>query len=47
MPGSTNTVTDAMSWRDAEAVGELMALSDPSFKLFDELRAEHKVDQAL
>lgn len=43
-PGSMNTVVDALSRRDAEATGELLALSAPSFKLFDELRAENKVD---
>jgi hypothetical protein len=43
-PGSTNTVADALSRRDAESTDALMALSTPSFKLFEDLRMEHRVD---
>jgi hypothetical protein len=30
-PGSTNTITDALSRRDTKALGEVMAISMPSF----------------
>jgi hypothetical protein len=46
-PGSTNLVTDALSRRDTEASGEVMAISAPSFQLFDDLRAKHKEDLTL
>jgi hypothetical protein len=45
--GSSNTVTDALSQRDTEASGEVMAISTPSFQLFDDLHTEHKEDLAL
>jgi hypothetical protein len=39
-PGKVNIIVDALSCRDTEATGELMALSWPTFDLFDELCAE-------
>jgi hypothetical protein len=39
-PGAKNTVVNALSRCDMADAGELMALSLPSFTLFDELRAE-------
>jgi hypothetical protein len=46
-PDATNTVAEALSRRETEAASALMALSAPSFQLFDDLRVEHKADQAL
>jgi hypothetical protein len=46
-PISTNTVADALSQRDTENSSELRAISTPSFRLFDDLRAEHMEDTAL
>jgi hypothetical protein len=40
-------VVDALSWCDSEVASEMMAISAPSFQLFNDLRAEHKADQAL
>jgi hypothetical protein len=46
-PGSTNTVIDVLSLHDTEALDKVMAISMPSFHLFDDLHAEHKEDSAL
>jgi hypothetical protein len=45
--GATNIVADALSRRDTAEAGELMALSLPTFALFDELRAELAGDPEL
>jgi hypothetical protein len=45
--GATNTVANALSRRDTEEAGELLALSLPSFALFDDLHAELAGDPAL
>jgi hypothetical protein len=39
-PGLANTVADALSRRDTEALAELSALSIPSFQLFDSIQQE-------
>jgi hypothetical protein len=39
-PGATNVVADALSRHDAEVEATLLALSTPTFHLFDELRQE-------
>jgi hypothetical protein len=44
---ATNIVADALSRRDTAEAGELMALSLPTFALFDELRAELAEDPEL
>jgi hypothetical protein len=36
-PGATNVVADALSRRDAEETGEVMALIAPTFQLFNNL----------
>jgi hypothetical protein len=45
--GATNTVADALSRRDTEEAGELLAMSLPSFALLDDLHAELAGDSAL
>jgi hypothetical protein len=45
--GATNIVVDALSRHDTAEAGELMALSLPTFALFDELRAELAGDPEL
>jgi hypothetical protein len=45
--GATNVIADALSRRDAEEGAEAMALSGPSFKLFDDLRQEMEADPML
>jgi hypothetical protein len=46
-PGVTNVVADALSRRDTKDMAEVMALSIPSFSLFDDLRSEMDADDAL
>jgi hypothetical protein len=45
--GITNVTTDAMSRRDSAAKPSMMALSVPSFALFDDLRCAFTTDPAL
>jgi hypothetical protein len=42
-----NVVADALSWRDWEAAPSILALSAPTFELFDDLRQAFIADQAL
>jgi hypothetical protein len=42
-----NVVADALSRRDTETSAEAMALSAPSFQLFDDLRATYTTDATL
>jgi hypothetical protein len=44
--GSTNVVADALSRRDSEADGSLLALAAPTFQVFDDLRQELDADPA-
>jgi hypothetical protein len=46
-PSSSNVVADALSRRDSEADGSLLALSAPTFQVVDDLRQELDVDPAL
>jgi hypothetical protein len=39
-PDASNTVADTLSRREEGEAGELVALSVPNFKVFDELRAD-------
>jgi hypothetical protein len=39
-PGTSNTVVDALSRREEVVVGELVVLSAPQFKMFDDLRTD-------
>jgi hypothetical protein len=39
-PNATNTVADALSHREEEEAGELVALAVPTFKMFDDLHAK-------
>jgi hypothetical protein len=39
-PKATNTVADALSHREEEEAGELVALAVPTFKMFDDLHAK-------
>jgi hypothetical protein len=43
-PGSTNTIADVLSQCDTETSSEVMAISPPSFRLFDNLHDEHMED---
>jgi hypothetical protein len=45
-PGKSNMVADALSQRETEE-GQLVALSTPSFKLFDDLCSETEEVAAL
>jgi hypothetical protein len=46
-PGSSNVVSDALSRRDTEEEAAGMALSIPSFQLFDDIRDELDKDPDL
>jgi hypothetical protein len=46
-PGKMNVVADALSRRDTEMSAEAMALSTPSFQLFEDLRAAYTTDATL
>jgi hypothetical protein len=46
-PGKMNVVADALSCRDTETSAEAMALSAPSFQLFDDLHAAYTADVTL
>jgi hypothetical protein len=46
-PGATNVVADTLSRRDIEAQATTFAILAPSFKLFDELRAESTLDPTM
>jgi hypothetical protein len=46
-PGAHNVVTDALSHRDTEEAAEMLALSAPSFQIFDDIRQELDSDQNL
>jgi hypothetical protein len=46
-PGKMNVVADALSRRDTETSAEAMALSAPSFQLFDDLCAVYTADVTL
>jgi hypothetical protein len=46
-PGVANVVADALSQHDCEAAPSILALSMPTFKLFDDLQQAYVADQAL
>jgi hypothetical protein len=46
-PGKMNVVVDALSRRDTETSVEAVALSTPSFQLFEDLRAAYTADAML
>jgi hypothetical protein len=46
-PGKMNVVADGLSRRDIETSAEAMALSAPSFQLFEDLRTTYTIDAAL
>jgi hypothetical protein len=46
-PSKMNVVADALSRRDTETSADAMALSAPSFQLFEDLRATYTVDATL
>jgi hypothetical protein len=46
-PGASNIVADALYRRDAEDSGEVLALTAPTFQLYEDLRAELTGDPAL
>jgi hypothetical protein len=46
-PGKMNVVADALSRRDTDTSVEAMALSAPSFQLFEDLRAAYTADATL
>jgi hypothetical protein len=46
-PGVANVVADVLSRRDWEAAPSILALSAPTFELFDDLRQAFVTDQAL
>jgi hypothetical protein len=46
-PGKMNIVADALSRRDTKTSAKAMALSAPSFQLFDDLRTVYMADAML
>jgi hypothetical protein len=46
-PGKMNGVADALSRRDTDTSVKAMALSTPSFQLFEDLRAAYTADATL
>jgi hypothetical protein len=46
-PGASNIMADALSHRDAADTGEVLALTAPTFKLYDDLRVELAGDPVL
>jgi hypothetical protein len=46
-PGASNIVADTLSRRDMEDLGEMLALTAPTFQLYEDLRMEFARDPAL